>query len=88
MIYRMNKFIEEFVIKSRPIFCAQDGMLEEIVDMRIFRPYVLALKEAAYENPKFVCIFHKVLLQRIVKNVEPFVKKINVVEFSLLLEVG
>jgi glutaconyl-CoA decarboxylase subunit alpha len=84
----MNKLIEEFVIKSRPIFCVQDGMLEEIVDIRMFRPYVLAPIEATYENPKFVCIFHKMLLPKIVKNFELFAKKINVFGISLLLEVG
>ena len=32
-IDKMNKLIEDFVTKSRPIFCAQDGMVDEIVDM-------------------------------------------------------
>ena len=74
-IDRMNKLIEDFVTKSRPKFCAQDGMVDEIVDMNMIRPYIVAFTEAAYQNPKSVCPFHQMLLPRTIRDFETFVKK-------------
>ena len=74
-IDRMNKLIEDFVTKSRPKFCAQDGMVDEIVDMNMIRPYIVAFTEAAYQNPKSVCPFHQMLLPRTIRDFGTFVKK-------------
>ncbi|MDD4321364.1 MAG: carboxyl transferase domain-containing protein [Acidaminococcaceae bacterium] len=74
-IDKMNKLIEDFVTKSRPKFCAQDGMVDEIVDMGMLRPYVTAFTEASYQNPKSVCPVHQMLLPRTIRDFETFVKK-------------
>ena len=71
----MNKLIEDFTTKSRPKFCAQDGFVDEIVDMNMLRPYIVAFTEAAYQNPKSVCPFHQMLLPRTIRDFETFTKK-------------
>ncbi|WP_428867793.1 acyl-CoA carboxylase subunit beta [Clostridium sediminicola] len=74
-IDKMNKLIEEYVAKSRPKFCAETGMVDEIIDMTAIRGYVRAFTSAAYQNPKAICAFHHMLLPRAIREFNTFNKK-------------
>ncbi|WP_129598082.1 carboxyl transferase domain-containing protein [Anaerophilus nitritogenes] len=73
-IDKMNKLIQEYTDKSRPKFCAEKGMVDEIVDMTAIRGYVRAFTNAAYQNPKSICAFHQMLLPRSIKDFETYNK--------------
>jgi glutaconyl-CoA decarboxylase len=63
-IDKMNKLIEEYVVKSKPSFCAENGYVDEVVNMTELRKYISAFTHAAYQNPKSFCAFHQMLLPR------------------------
>lgn len=67
VIEKMNKLAQEYHDKSRPIFCAKTGMLDEIVSMENLRQYLVAFTGAAYQNPKSICPQHQLILPRIIK---------------------
>lgn len=73
-IDKMNQLIEEYTAKSRPKFCAEAGMVDEIVDMIAIREYVRAFTSAAYQNPQSICAFHQMLLPRSIRDFETFKK--------------
>lgn len=73
-IDKMNKLIEEYTAKSRPEYCAEVGMVDEIVDLTAIRGYVRAFTSAAYQNPQSICAFHQMLLPRTIKDFETFKK--------------
>lgn len=66
-IDKMNKMIEDFTVKSRPRFCAEKGMIDEIVDLSKIRLYMEAFTESAYQNPKSICAFHQMLTPRLIR---------------------
>lgn len=69
-IDKMNKLIEEYTIKSHPKFCAELGMVDEIIDLTAIRKYVCAFTSAVYQNPQSICAFHQMLLPRSLKEAE------------------
>lgn len=71
-IDKMNKLIEDYRIKSRPKFCAELGMVDEIVDLKAIRKYICAFTNAVYQNPKSICAFHQMLLPRSLREAETF----------------
>lgn len=71
-IDKMNKLIEDYKIKSRPKFCAELGMVDEIVDLKAIRKYICAFTNAVYQNPKSICAFHQMLLPRSLREAETF----------------
>lgn len=73
-IDKMNKLIEEYTVKSRPKFCAEAGMVDEIVDLTAIRGYVRAFASSVYQNPQSICAFHQMLLPRIIRDFETFKK--------------
>lgn len=66
-IDKMNQMIEDFTTKSRPKFCAEKGMVDEIVDLTSIRNYMEAFVESAYQNPKSICAFHQMLTPRAIR---------------------
>lgn len=73
-IDKMNQLIDEYTEKSKPKFCAELGMVDEIVNMTALRNYVKAFTNAAYQNPKSICAFHQMLLPRAIKEFNTFKK--------------
>ena len=73
-IEKMNKLIEAYTAKSRPSFCAQQGMVDEIVDMPMLRNYIHAFTNAAYQNPRSICAMHQMLTPRVMRDFETFTK--------------
>lgn len=74
-IDKMNQMIEEYTAKSRPSYCAEQGFVDEIVDLTEIRNYVRAFSYAVYQNPKSICAFHQMLLPRAIREFETFEKK-------------
>lgn len=73
-IQKMNDMIQMYTDKSRPKYCAEKGMVDEIVDMTEMRPYIQAFTESAYQNPKSICPFHQMLSPRTIRDFETFKK--------------
>lgn len=67
IIEKMNKLAKEYHEKSRPLFCAKNGMVDEIVPLCDLRKYLVAFTGAAYQNPKSICPQHHMILPRIIK---------------------
>ncbi|MGA8179696.1 MAG: carboxyl transferase domain-containing protein [Desulfobacterales bacterium] len=67
IIEKMNQLAKEYHEKSRPLFCAKTGMIDEIVLIRDLRKYLVAFAGAAYQNPKSICPHHQLILPRIIK---------------------
>jgi glutaconyl-CoA decarboxylase len=63
----MNQLAQEYHDKSRPLFCAKNGLVDELVDLVNLRQYLVAFTGAAYQNPKSICAHHQMLLPRVIK---------------------
>ncbi len=73
-IEKMNKMIKDYVAKSRPMACAELGLVDEIVNMNMLRNYVTAFAYAVYQNPDHICPFHQMLSPRTMRDFETFTK--------------
>ncbi|MFZ7125329.1 MAG: acyl-CoA carboxylase subunit beta [Desulfobacterales bacterium] len=67
VIEKMNQLAQDYHDKSRPLFCARAGMLDEIVPIADLRSYLVAFAGAAYQNPKSICPHHHMMLPRIIR---------------------
>ena len=67
IIEHMNKLAREYYDNSRPLFCAKNGLVDEIVSMTEIRKYLAAFAGAAYQNPRSICPHHQMILPRIIK---------------------
>lgn len=67
IIEKMNKLAKEYHEKSRPLFCAKNGLVDEIVALCDLRKYLVAFTGAAYQNPTSICPQHHMILPRIIK---------------------
>jgi len=67
IIDKMNKLAEEYHDKSRPVYCAKAGYVDEIVAYPALRSYIQAFAGAAYQNPRSICPHHQMLAPRIIK---------------------
>ena len=64
---KMNQMIKDYQDKSRPVFCAMSGFVDEIVALPDLRKYILAFVGACYQNPRSITPVHQMLLPRIIK---------------------
>jgi glutaconyl-CoA decarboxylase len=67
IIEEMNKLVKEYYDNSRPVYCAQHGLVDEVAKMTEIRQYLLAFAGAVYQNPKSICPQHQMMLPRIIK---------------------
>jgi glutaconyl-CoA decarboxylase subunit alpha len=67
IIDKMNEMVQQYYDYSRPIYCAQNGMVDEIAKMTDLRKYLCAFAGAVYQNPKSICPHHQMLLPRVIK---------------------
>ncbi|WP_366922278.1 hypothetical protein MFMK1_002725 [Metallumcola ferriviriculae] len=67
VIEKMNQMVQSYYDKSRPIFCAQRGFIDEIVSLPLLRNYCLAFSEASYQNPKSITPVHQMILPRTIR---------------------
>ncbi len=66
-IEKMNKMVQSYYDNSRPLYCAQNGLVDEVVKMRDLRSYLEAFAGAAYQNPTSICPQHQMILPRVIK---------------------
>jgi glutaconyl-CoA decarboxylase len=67
VIEEMNKLVKQYHDNSRPVYCAQHGLVDEVAKMTEIRNYLVAFAGAAYQNPKSICPHHQMMLPRIIK---------------------
>jgi glutaconyl-CoA decarboxylase len=67
VLEKMNQMIKDYHDKSRPVFCAKNGLVDEIVLLKDLRRYVEAFVGASYQNPRSITPVHQMLLPRIIK---------------------
>ncbi|QTA78880.1 Glutaconyl-CoA decarboxylase, subunit alpha [Desulfonema limicola] len=67
IIDKMNELAQDYRDKSKPLFCAKTGMVDEIIPMNEIRKYMEAFTGAAYQNPRAICPHHQMILPRIIK---------------------
>ena len=63
----MNALAEDYHKKSRPLYCAKMGFVDEVVPMPQMRKYMVAFAGAAYQNPRSICPHHHLMLPRLIK---------------------
>jgi len=67
VVENMNKMAQEYHDNSRPLYCAQEGLVDEVASMGDIRNYLVAFAGAVYQNPKSICPQHQMLLGRSIK---------------------
>jgi glutaconyl-CoA decarboxylase len=66
-IDKMNELADDYNRKSRPVYCAQKGFVDEIVAMGDLRSYLVTFVRSVYQNPVSLCPHHQMMLPRIIK---------------------
>jgi glutaconyl-CoA decarboxylase len=64
---KMNAMVEDYHNKSRQIFCAKAGMIDEVVPLTMLRQYCQAFTCAYYQNPKSITPIHQMILPRTIR---------------------
>ncbi|MBW2056539.1 MAG: glutaconyl-CoA decarboxylase subunit alpha [Deltaproteobacteria bacterium] len=67
IIVKMNALAKDYYEKSRPVYCAKKGFVDEIVSFADIRRYMAAFAGAVYQNPKSICPHHHMMLPRIIR---------------------
>jgi glutaconyl-CoA decarboxylase len=67
VIERMNELARTYYENSRPLFCAKNGLVDEIVPLVDLIKDLVAFSGSAYQNPKSICPHHQLMLPRIIK---------------------
>jgi len=67
IVDKMNDLADLYHEKSRPLFCAKNGLVDELVSLKDLRKYMVAFAGSAYQNPKSICPQHQMVLPRIIK---------------------
>ncbi|MBW2368271.1 MAG: glutaconyl-CoA decarboxylase subunit alpha [Deltaproteobacteria bacterium] len=67
IIEKMNQLAQEYHDNSRPKYCAEKGMVDEIVSLDVLRKYLVAFAGSAYQNPKSICPHHHMILPRTIR---------------------
>lgn len=67
VIEKMNEMVKDYIDKSRPLFCAQHGFIDEIVSLPDLRKYFSAFVSAYYQNPKSITPVHQMILPRTIR---------------------
>ena len=67
VIDKMNELAETYREKSRPVYCAKRGFVDEVIPFDRLREYMAAFSGAAYQNPKSFCAQHHMMLPRLIK---------------------
>ncbi len=66
-IDKMNELAQDYYNKSRPVYCAKRGFVDEIVFLPDLRKYIKAFAGCAYQNPASICSRNHMILPRIIK---------------------
>jgi len=71
VIEKMNELARQYHERSRPVYCAQKGFVDEIVPLANIRDYLIGFTRACYQNPKSFCPQHQMLLPRLIRRPGP-----------------
>lgn len=66
-IEKMNALIQDYKEKSKPMYTAITGMVDEVVNLNAMRNYMVAFTESSYQNKQEICPVHQMILPRIIK---------------------
>jgi glutaconyl-CoA decarboxylase len=64
---KMNALAQDYYNKSRPVYCAQTGFVDEVVSFADIRRYMVAFTGSVYQNPRSICPHHHMMIPRIIK---------------------
>lgn len=64
LIGEMNEFVDKYKRDSQAIRCAQNGFIDEVVELRHLRSYLAMFMRAAHQNPVHICPPHLQMLIR------------------------
>lgn len=67
-IEKMNELVEHYRVTSRPIYCAKEGLVDEVIRYHEMRDYLVAFANCAYQNPKSICPHHHMMLPRLIRS--------------------
>jgi glutaconyl-CoA decarboxylase len=67
VIDKMNTLAQEYYDKSRPVYCANRGFVDEVVSFTDIRKYIKAFAGCAYQNPISICPQNHMMIPRIIK---------------------
>ncbi|MBW2084800.1 MAG: glutaconyl-CoA decarboxylase subunit alpha [Deltaproteobacteria bacterium] len=67
VIDKMNELARAYQEKSRPIYCARRGFVDEVVAFAELRRYMAAFIGAAFQNPVSFCPLHHMMLPRLIR---------------------
>src|SRR4030042_508923 len=67
VIDKMNALAVEYSQKSRPVYCAKTGFVDEVVSYADIRKYLVAFTDCVSQNPLSHCPHHHMMLPRIIK---------------------
>jgi glutaconyl-CoA decarboxylase len=68
VINKMNELAKDYYDKSRPVYCAKRGFVDEVVSFEDMRKYMIAFSNAAYQNPRSICPQHHMMLPRMIRS--------------------
>jgi glutaconyl-CoA decarboxylase len=66
-IDKMNALAQDYYDKSRPVYCAKKGLVDEIISLPDMRKYMVAFAGASYQNPRSICPHHHMMIPRLIK---------------------
>ena len=66
-IEKMNELVQKYYDRSRPLYCAKHGYVDEMSNFADLRKYMVAFAGCCYQNPKSMCAQHQMMLPRIIK---------------------
>jgi glutaconyl-CoA decarboxylase len=67
VIEKMNELAQLYYDRSRPVYCAKRGFVDEVVPFTEIRRYMQAFVGASYQNPTSFCPHHHQMLPRLIK---------------------
>jgi glutaconyl-CoA decarboxylase len=67
IIEKMNQLAKQYYDRSRPVYCAQNGFVDEIVSLPKIREYLVTFTRCCYQNPKSFCPQHQMMLPRLIR---------------------
>jgi len=63
----MNKLASDYHEKSRPVYCAKRGFVDEVIPFNELRKYMVAFTGSVYQNPISFCPLHHMMLPRLIR---------------------
>jgi glutaconyl-CoA decarboxylase len=66
-IDKMNELAKRYYDRSRPVYCAKRGFVDEIAPFDKLRDYLVAFTRCCYQNPASFCPHHQMITPRVIR---------------------